>query len=188
MSTYSSSFKKLEKRAEASLKAKKERSDKQVEKEKSFYFVASSRNIKIKGDMCTMLYPFFSLSKKPDMNVFEFKHKGTEIIITPSKKGRANILDKEILMFFTSQIIDALDRGEAVSRNIEVELSLLLSETSRGNSGKSYINLKSAIERLAGTKVETNIKMDTALNDNETFKFITDWELIEKRMLLRREK
>lgn len=102
-------------------------------------------------------HPFYSLTKKPVKAIKRYEYKGNWIEITPSLKGQATIYDKDILIYCISQIIAALNRGEKVSKRVQINSAELLRFTDRGQSGRSYLALIDAIDRLAGTRISTNI-------------------------------
>ena len=52
-----------------------------------------------------------------------------------------------------------LNRGEAVGQRVRISSHELLMFTNRGTSGRDYTALAEAIDRLAGTRISTNIKV-----------------------------
>ena len=105
-----------------------------------------------------MEHPFYSLSKKPELKIRRYEHNGNWLEITPSVKGLATIYDKDILIYCISQLMAALKREEPVSKRVRINSRELLMFTNRGTGGKDYTALREAIERLAGTRIATNIK------------------------------
>ena len=108
--------------------------------------------------MAQMEHPFYSLSKKPETNIREYKHGDHWLKIIPSVKGLATIYDKDILIYCISQIMAAIGRGEQVSKRVRINSRELLIFTNRGTSGRDYMALNEALERLAGTRISTNIR------------------------------
>ncbi|MEM9411360.1 MAG: replication initiator protein A [Planctomycetota bacterium] len=104
-------------------------------------------------------HPFYVLSKKPETKIRRYEHNGNWIEITPSVKGQATIYDKDILIYCISQIMSKLNRGDAVSPRVRISSRDLLMFTNRGTSGRDYLALVEAIDRLAGTRISTNIKV-----------------------------
>jgi plasmid replication initiation protein len=105
-----------------------------------------------------MEHPFFSLSKKKDTEIRRYEHNGNYLEIIPSVKGLATIYDKDILIYCISQIMAKLKRQEKVSQRVRITSYDLLVFTNRGTSGRDYDALVEAIDRLAGTRINTNIK------------------------------
>jgi plasmid replication initiation protein len=110
-----------------------------------------------KGDLGTMEHPVFSLATRPDRRILEYRHNSTLVTVTPSVKGRATIHDKDILIFCISQLMAAINAGRQVSRTLHLTAHDLLTATRRDTSGDGYRRLRDAFERLAGTRITTNI-------------------------------
>ena len=132
-----------------------------------------------KDDLATMEHPVFSLSTRPDRKVLSYTHNGVTLEITPSVKGRATIHDKDILIYCISQLVAALNAGREVSRTLQLRAHDLLVATNRETSGDSYRRLREAFERLAGTRITTNIV--TGEDEVTTgFGLIEAWEIVRK--------
>lgn len=145
----------------------------------SDFFVADFFGLRPKDDLATMEHPIYSLSTRPDRRILEYAHNGIEITVTPSMRGRATIHDKDILIFCISQLMAAINVGKATSRVIHLKAHDLLIATNRETSGDSYRRLRGAFERLAGTRITTNI----ATGDVEVttgFGLIESWEIVRK--------
>lgn len=121
-------------------------------------FICDVADAVLKDMMAHMEHPFYSLSKKPETAVRRYEHKGNWIEITPSVKGLATIYDKDILIYCISQIMAKLKRGEKVSQRVRINTRELLIFTNRGTAGKDYTALVEAVDRLAGTRISTNIR------------------------------
>lgn len=132
-----------------------------------------------KDDLASMEHPLFSLATRPDLAILRYAHNGVEIEVTPSVKGRATIHDKDILIYCTSQIMAALNAGRPVARHLHLRAHDLLTATNRETSGDAYRRLREAFERLAGTRITTNL----VAGDHEVtrgFGLIEDWEIVRK--------
>ena len=132
-----------------------------------------------KDDLATMEHPVFSLSTRPDRRILSYEHNGTQIEVTPSVKGLATIHDKDILIFCVSQLMAALNAGRAVSRTLTLRAHDLLVATNRETSGDAYRRLVESFDRLAGTRIKTNI----VTGDEEItsgFGLIESWEIVRK--------
>lgn len=132
-----------------------------------------------KHDLASMEHPVFSLATRPDRRILSYHHNGTEITVTPSVKGRATIFDADILIFCISQLMAAVNAGRATTRKLTLTAHDLLLATKRETSGDSYRRLRDAFERLAGTRITTNI----TTGDQEVttgFGLIESWEIVRK--------
>ncbi|MEM6374621.1 MAG: replication initiator protein A [Pseudomonadota bacterium] len=132
-----------------------------------------------KDDLASMEHPVFSLATRPDRAVLRYHHNGADIQIVPSVKGRATIHDKDILIYCISQLIAALNAGQPVSRTVHLTAHDLLVATNRETSGDAYRRLREAFERLAGTRITTNIVTGTA-EITSGFGLIEAWEILRR--------
>lgn len=132
-----------------------------------------------KDDLATMEHPVFSLSTRPDRRILSYEHNGTRIEVTPSVKGLATIHDKDILIFCISQLMAGINAGREVSRTLTLKAHDLLLATNRETSGDAYRRLREAFERLAGTRITTNL--ETGGHEVTTgFGLIESWEIVRK--------
>lgn len=121
-------------------------------------FICDVADAALKDLIPQMEHPFFSLSKKKDTEIRKYEHNGNWLQIVPSVKGLATIYDKDILIYCISQIMEKLKRQEKVSQRVKITSYDLLVFTNRGTSGRDYDALVEAIDRLAGTRITTNIR------------------------------
>lgn len=121
-------------------------------------FICDVADAVLKDVMQQMEHPFYSLSKKPETRIRRYEHNGNWLEITPSVKGLATIYDKDILIYCISQIMAKLKNNERVYPRVRINSHELLAFTNRGTAGKDYAALSEAIDRLAGTRITTNIK------------------------------
>lgn len=110
-----------------------------------------------KADMASMEHPIFSISTKPDRNPRRYENGTNFVEIQPSHRGLATVHDRDILIFCISQLISAINQGREVGPTVRFTARDLLISTNRQTSGGGYKRLKAALERLAGTRIETNI-------------------------------
>lgn len=121
-------------------------------------FICDVADAVLKDVMQHMEHPFYSLSKKPETKVRRYEHNDNWIEITPSVKGLATIYDKDILIYCISQIMAKLRDGVKIETpRVRINSHDLLRFTNRGTAGKDYQALSEAIDRLAGTRITTNI-------------------------------
>lgn len=132
-----------------------------------------------KADMAGMEHPLFSLSTRPDLRVLRYAHAGAEITVTPSVRGLATIHDKDVLIFCTSQLVAALNAGRPVARRLTLVARDLLVATNRETSGDGYRRLREAFERLAGTRITTNIATG-GIEVTSGFGLIDAWEIVRE--------
>lgn len=143
------------------------------------FFVCDIFDAAPKDDLGSMEHPIFSLATRPDRRVLSYAHNGVEVEVTPSVRGRATIHDKDILIFCISQLMAALNAGRAVSRQLHIKAHDLLVATNRDTSGDSYSRLREAFERLAGTRITTNLTTG-GLETTRGFGLIESWEIVRR--------
>jgi len=121
-------------------------------------FICDVHDAVLKDITEMMEHPFYSLSKKPETTIRRYEHNGDWLEVTPSVKGLATIYDKDILIYAISQLMAKLNRQERVGRRVRINTHELLQFTNRGTAGKDYEAISEAIDRLAGTRIVTNIR------------------------------
>ena len=132
-----------------------------------------------KDDIASMEHPLFTLATRPDLTILRYVHNGVEVEVTPSVKGRATLHDKDILIYCTSQLMAALNAGRSVARTLHLRAHDLLVATNRETSGDAYRRLREAFERLAGTRITTNL-VAGEVEITRGFGLIEDWEIVRK--------
>lgn len=147
--------------------------------EQGDFFICDFFGASPKDDLGTMEHPIFSLSTRPDRRVLHYEHNGIEVTVTPSVKGRATIHDKDILIYCVSQLIAAMNAGRNVARRLTLTAHDLLVATNRDTSGDAYTRLREAFERLAGTRIVTNLATD-GVETTRGFGLIEDWEIVRR--------
>ncbi len=143
------------------------------------FFICDIFDASPKDDLGSMEHPIFSLSTRPDRRILKYAHNGAQIEVTPSVRGRATMHDKDILIYCISQIMAGVNAGRTVSRTLHLRAHDLLVATNRDTSGDAYARLREAFERLAGTRIVTNI----ATGGEEVtsgFGLIESWEIVRK--------
>ena len=121
------------------------------------FFVCDIMDAAPKSDMASMEHPVFSLSTKPDHRVRRYENGPSYVEIKPSSDGLATVHDRDVLIYCISQLMAAINAGQPVSPVIRFKAYDLLKATNRMTSGQGYQALKAAFERLAGTRISTNV-------------------------------
>lgn len=143
-------------------------------------FVCDMLDATLKDDDKSMEHPFFSLSKKPDnRTIKKYEHNGDYIQFSPSVHGMATIFDKDILIFAMSQIMAKINNGEEPKQTIQFSAYDLLVTTERRTDGDSYKRLKTAFERLEGTRIQTCM-MTGGKEITQGFGLIDYWKIIRE--------
>lgn len=132
-----------------------------------------------KDDMASMEHPVFSLATKPDMRILHYEHNGNSITIKPGADGLATIYDKDVLLYCASYLRTAIQEGYEPNQRIQFTAHDLLISTNRGTDGRNYENLQKALERLSGTRIQTNIKTG-GLQIESGFGLVDAWHIVKE--------
>lgn len=114
-----------------------------------------------KDDMSSMEHPIFSLNKAIDTRVLRYERNNVVIEVSPSVKGLATIYDKDILLYLASALVNAKNNNEAISKAVKFSAYDYLAATNKSFGGTQYQVFKDGLERLAGTRIQTNIKTNS---------------------------
>jgi plasmid replication initiation protein len=143
------------------------------------FFLNTIFDAALKDDHASMEHPIFSLSKIPDQEIRRYEHNGNKVTVTPSVTGIATIWDKDILLFAISSLVEAQNRGQEINRTIRLQAIDLLLYCHRGLGGADYDNLIKALERLAGTRIKTDIHTN-GKRERQGFGLIESWSIVER--------
>ena len=141
------------------------------------FFVCDVLDALPKDDLASMEHPIFSLATRPDLRVLNYAHNNVTITVVPSVRGLATLFDKDILIYCISQLMAAQNAGRAISRTLHLTAHDLLMATNREASGDGYTRLREAFERLAGTRITTNI-VTGGLEVTTGFGLIEGWQIV----------
>lgn len=144
------------------------------------FFIADIMDVSIKDDMASMEHPLFAL-KAGDMRVRTYERNGNSITIKPGHDGCATIFDKDVWIYCISQLMEAINRGrEDISRTVRFTAYDFLVATNRDTSGRAYERMGEALERLSGTRIETNIATD-GYRERGFFGLIDSGRIVENK-------
>ncbi len=143
------------------------------------FFVADILDVSIKDDLASMEHPFFAL-KAGDKKVRTYERNGNTLTIKPGHDGCATVHDKDVWIYCTSQLIEAMNRGrEDVTRTVRFTAHDFLVTANRPTAGVGYQRMAEALARLSGTRIETNIVTD-GQRERAGFGLVDSWRVIEK--------
>jgi plasmid replication initiation protein len=122
-----------------------------------------------------MAYPFFSLAKSRRVKPIDYRAGGVSVRVEGTlEHGLATIWDADVLIWATSQIVEARDAGIATSRRLVATPYEILAFIGRGASLRDYLRLKAALDRLQSTSVATSIRQNTKRRLHR-FSWINEW-------------
>lgn len=109
---------------------------------------------------CNLVHcPPFALSAG-DLKARRFDLDGQFFEITPSATGLPTMRDKDVWLYCVSWLANAMfdERHKDLSRNLRFTARDFLDFSKRGNGGAQYDGLVQALDRLAGSRITTNIR------------------------------
>ena len=147
------------------------------------FFLCDMFDYAIKDDGVSMEAPIFTLATKPDLSVWywESKDGNRTLTVTPSVQGRATQFDKDVLIYIVSQMTEAINRKREDAKNRTVRFTVYdyLVTTNKSIGGFEYRRLETSLERLAGTRIKTDIQTGGERVKNG-FGILEAWTIVEK--------
>ena len=132
-----------------------------------------------KVDLMSLEHPLFAL-KAGDRRVRTYRCNGITVTVKPGHDGCATIHDKDVWIYCTSQLVEAINRDrEDVGRVVRFTAYDFLTATHRPTAGIGYQRMADALGRLAGTRIETNIETD-GQRERTGFGLIDSWRIVER--------
>lgn len=122
------------------------------------FFVLDAIDVAPRSDMASMAHPVFSLSTRPEKRILRYVDDGVVVEIHPSSKGLATIFDKDVLIYCISKLMHRKNSGQTIGPVVRITTHDLLVATNRNTGGVFYERLEHALDRLAGTRIKTNIE------------------------------
>lgn len=130
----------------------------------------------IQGELHALEHPFFTMSKKPEMNPKVYQYGDKTIEFKPSTSGFPTIYDKDLIVYALSHLVrrhreleeearaDAHEKGiefdpssVAIPKGVTFDATEFLRFVGRGVGGNALENLKLSIDRIHGSSFKTNI-------------------------------
>lgn len=146
------------------------------------FFIADEVELSsFRDEIASMEHPFFAM-KGGDTRTREYKNGNTTLIIRPSSGiGLATVFDKDIWIYSISKLQEAMNNNQEISRTVYFTPYDFFVTTNRDKSGRAYEDLRKALTRLAGTRVETNIIYSDDSKKIENFGLIDKWIILNKK-------
>ena len=145
------------------------------------FYEANLTDFSFKGDQVTMEAPIFSLSTKLDKELWGWSSVDGKksVEVAPGFHGRATQHDKDVLIFCVSHLMAAVNAGKEPGRVVRFTAYDFLMCTGRSTGGVGYERMRDALNRLAGTRITTNITTGN-MRAAKGFGIIDSWGIVEK--------
>ncbi len=150
-----------------------------------FFTADAFDNLLVKDDLASMEHPVFSLSTGKNKRVLEYSYGKSTIRIASGAYGFPTIFDKDVLLYCGSILMEQVNKGMLPPKTIRFTAHDLLVTTFRTTCGSGYNELKSALERLAGTLIITDIKTNK-IRQSQGFHIIESYKVIERNPVNKR--
>jgi plasmid replication initiation protein len=146
------------------------------DREELALFRARSGAMAVRDAQDLMAWPFFSLAKSRRVAPIDFRMGEAAIRVEATREhGMATIWDADILIWATSQIVDARDHGLKTSRAIATTPYEILTFIGRGTSAREYLLFRAALDRLQSTTVATTIRQKAGRRMHR-FSWLNEWK------------
>lgn len=141
------------------------------------FFVADLVDVPLKADLLSLEHPLFALS--PSHRVRSYEHNGVTVVVKPGIDGAALMSDRDVWIYCTSQLVEAMNRGRAdVAPTVRLVAYDLLRCMQREVSGEGYRGLQEALRRLKGTVIETSLQSGGKA-ERAGFGLLEEWRVVE---------
>jgi len=139
-------------------------------------FIIAAGNASPRDQRDLMERPFFSLAKSRRTTpiLYEAGDIRVEVYAVP-EHGMATIWDADVLIWATSQIVEAENLGHQTSRFLRFTPYHLLRTVGRATGARDYKLLKGALLRLQATVIRTTIRNGEHWRRHQ-FSWINEWE------------
>lgn len=142
------------------------------------FFTADILDASIKDDAASMEHPLFAL-RAGDHRVRVYERDGVTVTIKPGHDGCATIHDKDLWIYCISHLVAAKNDGKQTERTVRFTAYDFLVTTNRDTSGRAYERMGAMMERLSGTRIETNIET-AGRRERAGFGLVDSWRIIER--------
>lgn len=120
------------------------------------FYVIDTSKASFKNDLPSMEHPLFAL-KAGDNEIRRYEHNGNTVKVSPNAMGAATIHDKDLWIYCISALLHAQNKGDTISKTVRFKAKNYLKATRKRTDGDGYRRMKESLDRLAGTRIITNI-------------------------------
>lgn len=146
------------------------------------FFIADGVKLSsFRDDIASMEHPFFAM-RGGDTKIRRYENGDVTLVIRPpSTIGLATVFDKDIWIYSISKLQEAINSRKEINRTVCFTPYDFFIITNRDRGGRAYCDLRKALSRLAGTRIETNIVYSGDFRKTENFGLIDHWAILEDK-------
>lgn len=146
------------------------------------FFIADEVEISsFRDEMASMEHPFFAL-KGGDKDTRRYNSGNKTVVVAPNAEyGMATVFDKDVWIYSISKLQESINNNEPISRNVCFTPYDFFVTTNRTISGRTYKELERSLERLAGTRITTNIVYSNEKQESIGFGLIDGWHIFDEK-------
>ena len=146
-------------------------------------FVSDFLSWNPKGERHSMEHPFFCLSKRKDTKPrhYESADGKNQVTVMPTGHGMPTIWDKDLLIYVSTLIREAMNRGDMGPENrpIRIDTWNFLEATVKGDGTQQYKGVLDTLRRLKGCTIETTIETN-GISHTKGFSLLNDYDIAVK--------
>lgn len=146
------------------------------------YFVELNKSrgviMHYKCDVTSLEFPLFAFKPSQKLNR-TFQYGDLFIKMTATEAGLATMSDKDLWIYAITKLIELHNEGKKIARTIHFVAYDYLKTIKGDTGGKTYKEFLQSLERLAGTRVLTNIETG-GIREKRNFGLIESYKIIEE--------
>lgn len=147
--------------------------------QRDFFIADLFEAVSLQLDQASMEFPLFAL-KAGDTKPRYYEQNGVKVKIDPNSAGIATIHDKDVWIYSISKLMQAQSDGEPIDRTVHFTIYDYLKTTNRAINGTTYERAKDSLDRLAGTRITTEIET-AKTKEARGFGLVDTWRIVEEK-------
>lgn len=148
--------------------------------QRDFFIADLFDAVSLQVDQASMEYPLFAL-KAGDNKTRQYEQKGFKVTVRANADlGLATIHDKDVWIYSISKLMQAMAEGKPIDRTVHFTIYDYLKTTNRDTGGIYYERAKDSLDRLASTRLTTEIETDSK-REARGFGLIDTWRVVEEK-------
>ena len=145
------------------------------------FFILDVSDANPRDEMASMEHPLYSLSTKPDHRELEYTAStGDRLVVIPSGKGLATIMDKDIVLYCISKLVAEAEAEIEISKTVTLSAHEVMVACNWRTNDAGYKRFEDALVRLAGTIIKTDITTGD-MEETRGFGLISAFRIVKRK-------